>query len=401
MYPIRFLTREEAEHFIKKLSVYPSVVELFTNKLDLLPIYIPQVTFVQGNIIKQEALSVGMDAALPKGMIDASVKKGPILIIGDRRRIKKLIEKLKCQPYGIKQIAEQIEEMVGTLPARHFAIPSAGVRFDCNNPVVMGILNVTPDSFSDGGKFNRVDSAVRHAEEMVEEGADIIDIGGESTRPGAQPVSAEEEIERVIPVIREVKKRLNTIISIDTYKAEVAKAAIEEGADIINDVSAARSREMEELILTRKLPVILMHMKGRPRDMQKDPRYDDVVDEIYTFLKERVDFFADNGLPREQMAIDPGIGFGKTLNHNLTILNHLDSFSTIGTPILIGPSRKSFIGMILDLPVEERLEGTISSVVWSYLKGACIFRVHDVKANKRALDVARAIKFSFEGEAGN
>ncbi len=395
MYTIHFLTLEEAEEFLKeRINVFPGVVPLFRDKIDLRVIYIPSVNYVQGNIIKQEALASDIDAAIPQGMIDATRESGPVLIIGDLHRIKRLIAKLKLQPYGLKKIAESLEELIEKEPLK-FRIPAKGIEFDCRNPVIMGILNVTPDSFSDGGKYNTLERALSRVEEMIRDGADIIDVGGESTRPGASPVDVNEELKRTIPIIEEIRKRFEIPISIDTSKPEVAKRALEAGADIINDVTAAREPEMEKLIIETKSPVVLMHMQGEPRTMQRNPHYEDVIGEIYGFLKERVNFFVRNGLNYDQIAIDPGIGFGKTLQHNLTIFNHLDSFLSIGSPVLIGPSRKSFIGMILDVPVEEREEGTVASVIWSYMKGACIFRVHDVKENKRALEVAKAIKFSF------
>ena len=402
MYPVKFLTRDEAEEILKKIKVYPRVVEYFSNKLDLIPIYISSLTFVQANIIKQEAISVDIDAAIPHGMIDATTKRGDILLIGDRHRLRKLVPKLKCQPYGLKKIGKEIEKIVETFPAKSFKIRKREKIFDCRGPVIMGILNVTPDSFSDGGRYSSVEKAIAKAEKMIEEGADIIDVGGESTRPGAEPVTIKEEIKRVVPVIKEIRKRWEIPISIDTSKPEVAKITVEEGADIINEITAAKDPEMENFIIENKIPIVLMHMLGEPRTMQKNPEYKDLIGEIYQFLEERVNFFLRNGMEKETIAIDPGIGFGKTVEHNLMILNHLDSFLYIGTPLLIGPSRKSFIGITLNLPVEERVEGTIASVVWSYMKGACIFRVHDIKENLRALKLASAIKNSFShGELKN
>jgi len=257
----------------------------------------------------------------------------------------------------------------------------------------MGILNVTPDSFSDGGRYLKPADALAQAEKMAEEGADIIDIGGESTRPFAQPVSVEEEIKRVIPVIRMVRKKIKIPISIDTYKSEVARAALEEGADIINDISALRmDSRMGALVASRKVPVVLMHMQGTPRDMQKNPRYRNVISDIRDFLRERIERAREYGIKEERIIIDPGIGFGKTVRHNLQIIRNLKEFKKLGRPLLVGPSRKSFIGKILNLEVRDRLEGTAAAVALCVWNGADIIRVHDVREMKRVSDITWAIK---------
>ena len=260
-------------------------------------------------------------------------------------------------------------------------------------PLVMGILNVTPDSFYDGGMYKEIYSALKKVEYMMEKGADIIDIGGESTRPYSDPVSVEEEMERVIPVVKAVREKFpEAVISVDTYKAEVAKKALELGAHIINDVSAARfDPKMVDVLRDYQPIVIIMHMKGTPKDMQNDPVYSDVVAEVKSFLKERKDFLVKIGVPESNVIVDPGIGFGKRLHHNLLLIKHLSQFTEIA-PVLIGPSRKSFIGEILSLPPAERLEGTLSSVAIAVYNGARIVRVHDVREAKRAVLVAKAIR---------
>jgi dihydropteroate synthase len=255
---------------------------------------------------------------------------------------------------------------------------------------VMGILNVTPDSFSDGGRFFNADAAIEHARKMVKDGADIIDVGGESTRPGSQSITAEEELKRVLPVIKEVSK-MDVIVSIDSYKPEVAFKAVEAGALMLNDVYALRSRGMAEFAASQSIPVVLMHMQGSPKNMQENPQYKDVVDEINQFFGERISFAVDNGIRRENIILDPGIGFGKKLEHNLEIIRRLGEFKKHGCPLMVGPSRKSFIGQILDLPSSERLEGTLAAVSACVLNGADIVRVHDVKEAVRAVKVADAI----------
>ncbi|RKY72877.1 MAG: dihydropteroate synthase [Candidatus Latescibacterota bacterium] len=267
-----------------------------------------------------------------------------------------------------------------------------GRKLPLDRALIMGVLNVTPDSFSDGGLFLRTEDAVRRAEEMAQEGADIIDIGGESSRPGAEPVPLEEELRRVIPVVREVARRLSVPISIDTYKAEVARRALEEGASIVNDISALRfDPDMAEVVARRRAPVVLMHMKGTPRDMQRNPYYEDVLGEVEGFLKERKEAAVGMGIPEENIILDPGIGFGKRVQDNLQLLKNLDRLVALGSPVLVGTSRKSFIGAVLDLPVEERLEGTLATLVLAVAKGAKILRVHDVRPAVRVVRMAEAV----------
>jgi len=257
---------------------------------------------------------------------------------------------------------------------------------------IMGVINVTPDSFSDGGHYFAKDDAIKKGLHLVEEGSDIIDIGGESTRPGSGPIPVEEEIRRTIPVITALRERTDVLISIDTTKSEVAKAALEAGADIINDISALRfDSRMAFLAAQEDVPVILMHMKGTPQTMQVNPTYEDVLLEIKAFLKESIDKARASGIKKEKIIIDPGIGFGKRLQDNLTLINNLHVLEELDQPILIGVSRKSFIGTILGLPPQERLEGSIASAILSILHGANILRVHDVASIKRAVRVAEAI----------
>lgn len=256
---------------------------------------------------------------------------------------------------------------------------------------IMGILNVTPDSFSDGGKYFDCEKAVNHALGMIRDGADIIDIGGESSRPGSKPLGGEEELKRVVPVIEAISKSSDIPISIDTMKSEVAEKALRAGASIVNDISGLTyDKRMAEVIAHNRATVVIMHMKGTPTDMQENPRYEDVVGEVKSFLLQQSAVAKENGV--NQIIIDPGIGFGKNLKHNLTLLRNIDQFLDLGYPVLIGPSRKSFIGTLLDLPVSERLEGTSAAVATSIIGGASIVRVHDVKEMKRVAVVTDAMK---------
>ena len=257
----------------------------------------------------------------------------------------------------------------------------------------MGVLNVTPDSFSDGGKFNLLNLALKHVNSMLEHGADIIDIGGESTKPGSDPVSVDEELNRVIPVVIEVKKRSNNaLISVDTYKSVVAKEAIEAGADIINDISGlAYDKDMAPLLAKNDVPVVLMHIQGKPKTMQDNISYNDLIDDIKQYFERRCDYALKSGIKKNNIILDPGIGFGKTFNNNFKLLKNLKEFKGMAYPLLIGPSRKAFIGDVLNLPPDERLEGTIATVVAGILNGANIVRVHDVKEIKRAVVVTENI----------
>ena len=259
---------------------------------------------------------------------------------------------------------------------------------------IMGILNVTPDSFSDGGRYFNHSSAIKKALQMVDDGADIIDIGGESTRPGSDPVPSEEELRRTIPVIEMLSKEINIPISIDTYKSDIARRALEAGASMVNDISGLRfDPEMAGTVAEYKVPVVLMHIKGTPKNMQQNPGYNALIPEILEYLREGITIAGEAGIPEDVIIIDPGIGFAKTFEHNLEIINNLNKFKSLGKPVLIGPSRKAFIGKILgNVTTEERLEGTAAAVAISIMNGANIVRVHDVKEMARVAKVADAIK---------
>ena len=257
----------------------------------------------------------------------------------------------------------------------------------------MGVLNVTPDSFSDGGQFNEINSAILHVDKMLKNGADIIDIGGESTKPGSEPVSANEESKRIVPVIKSIKNEYkDVLISVDTYKSSVAKKAIEAGADFVNDISGLTfDDEMVSLLAQRNIPVVIMHINGKPKTMQKNILYSDLVSDIKRFFNKQCNHAINSGIKESNIMIDPGIGFGKTFDHNFTLLKRLKEFEDLGFPILIGPSRKAFIGDVLNLPPNERVEGTIATIVAGILNGANIIRVHDVKEIKRATIVTEKI----------
>jgi dihydropteroate synthase len=264
-------------------------------------------------------------------------------------------------------------------------------QLDLSRPHVMGIVNVTPDSFSDGGKYESTEKAVEHALQLVLDGADILDIGGESTRPGAAPVSLEEELKRVVPVIEKLSKITGVPISVDTYKPEVMRAAIAAGADIVNDVRALQEPGALEIVGKSKVGVCLMHMQGMPQTMQVNPQYDDVVAEVKTFLSERLSAANKAGIASDRIVLDPGFGFGKRTEHNIALLQNLQSIAELGRPLLVGLSRKSVLGQIVGGDEYVRLHASIAASVISAMKGARIVRVHDVKATADALKVVAAV----------
>ncbi len=288
-----------------------------------------------------------------------------------------------------KQILVKTEDIKRVIPL------SPGRQLNLSRPLVMGILNITPDSFSDGGRYYTVDKAVERALQMEAEGADIIDIGGESSRPGSEPVSVKEESERVLPVLKVLKNHVKIPVSVDTYKAVVARQALDEGAEIINDISALRfDPAMAPLVAERKVPVILMHMLGTPRDMQKNPSYRDCVAEISQFFTERIAFAVKMGIDKSKIILDPGIGFGKRLMDNIEIIAKFKEFKKLSRPLMVGVSRKSFIGMLNpdgSFP-DRRLGGSIAAAVAVVLNGADIIRVHDVAETVEALKVIQAVK---------
>ena len=261
-----------------------------------------------------------------------------------------------------------------------------------SHTLIMGILNMTPDSFSDGGQFKSHDKAIDHAVKMIKEGANIIDIGGESTRPGAKAVQLEEELMRIIPIIEAIRLKSDCLISIDTYKSKVAEAALDAGADMVNDISGLTfDHNMASLVAERNVPVIIMHIKGKPGDMQKNPNYDNLIKEIKAFFEVQIAIAKRARIDSGNIILDPGIGFGKRLEDNFEIIRELGQISTMGYPVLLGPSRKSFIGFTLDLPVEERIEGTLASITAGVINGARIVRVHDIRATRRTLTITEKI----------
>jgi len=407
---------------MRDIGVAPEGISIMAPKGLFRVIRLERVPLKAAILIKEEMLSKGGEAAVSDRVASLSTDSTDVLLMGTVAVLRRAAEGLARQPFGLREISREILDVLDLDPdldlglnlnlnlnhddaagapgaagpevrARRRVLRLRGHALELGRKTyIMGIVNVTPDSFSDGGQHATVDEAVCHAKRLVDEGADIIDIGGESTRPGADPVPLEEEIRRVIPVVERLAGELAVPISVDTYKAEVAEAAVAAGAHMINDISALRLDErLGEVIARAGVPVVLMHMKGVPRNMQENPRYDSVIGEILGFLRDAVARAQSCGIRRENIVIDPGIGFGKTAAHNLEILRRLGEFRSLGLPLLVGTSRKSFIGKVLNLPVDQRAEGTAATVALAVASGADIVRVHDVRYMARVARMADAI----------
>lgn len=341
----------------------------------------------QANILKQEMLSKGGDAAVARGTIDASVETTDVLLMGTEKQFRAVIKKLRLQPFGLARLAGRLEEVLANLRGRRPRV------LDCRGrklplgerTLVMGILNVTPDSFSDGGRFYDPGVAVAHARRMEAEGADIIDLGGESTRPGHTPVSLEEELDRVLPVLQALVREVNLPVSIDTTKAEVARRALEAGAHIVNDQWALRADpEMTSVVAGYGAPLVMMHN-------QDGTSYRDLMGDMVQYFEESIEIALAAGVQRENIIIDPGIGFGKTVEQNIEAMRRLRELDCLGLPVLLGTSRKSMIGKTLDLPPDQRVEGTGATVTLGIVNGVDIVRVHDVREMVRVVRMTDAM----------
>lgn len=397
-YRIRTLdikTKQDSLVEFTKIGAQRTGCHIMGNKFFNLALKVKGIDCRAANILKQEMLSRGGDVVTARHTLYGAGDKTDVIIFGTKRNIKSLIEKIKIQPFGLKNLSAELGSFINRLSEVESkkVLKLGNKEFSLEEVLVMGVLNITPDSFYDGGHYFEKDKALKRIEEIVKEGAHIIDVGGMSTRPGSLPVSLDEEINRTIPIIAHIAKNYDILISIDTYRAEVARRAIDAGAHIVNDISGlAFDENMAKIASESGVSVVIMHIKGTPKNMQDNPVYEDVVDEIYDYLYDRANKVVEAGVGRDKIMVDPGIGFGKTVEHNLIILNKLSEFKSLGYPILVGTSRKSFIGKLLDLPPEERLEGSLSAAVYSVINGANIVRVHDVKETLRAVKIANTIR---------
>ena len=346
------------------------------------------------NILKQQMLSLGGDAAVSKNTFALKGGKTDIILMGTEKQLSALDEKLRNQPFQLPTLSQEVRQVISSYQRRNFTLdfPSGPVSLN-GGTLIMGILNLTPDSFAGDGIYHEPDRAVDYALKMIEEGADIIDVGGESTRPAFAPLSVEEELGRVIPVLKRLRKETPVPISIDTYKPEVARESLELGVDMVNDISGLRhSPQMVQLLTRYRVPVVLMHIPTDVPHMHQYPGYQNLLSEVVSGLRKALQRATDTGVSPERVIIDPGIGFGKKAEDNLVLLKNLSVLKSLGRPILVGCSRKSFVGKVLNLPVEERLEGTMAAVAVAVLKGAHIVRVHDPGPIKRLVQMLDALQ---------
>ena len=392
---------------MEKIGANPEGIEIMAPKGILRAIKLEGVGYAAANILKQEMLSQGAEAAIAGDIYLGKRERTDVLLLGTLRHYRRLIPKLRAQPLpSLVAIADEIEEALARYEGRTLGSMEIGGRlFEWGKRTyVMGILNVTPDSFSGDGLMaagDFVGAALALAERFVEEGADILDVGGESTRPGSAPIPAEEELRRVMPVVERLAREFDVPISIDTYKAEVARRALDAGAHMVNDVWGLRmDPELAGLVAERGVPVVVMHNRSRPKDAVQEERlggryvgveYEDLMADIIRELRGSVQIALDAGVAWEKIIVDPGLGFGKTVEQNLEIMDRLGELKVLGRPILVDTSRKSFIGYTLDLPPEERLEGTAATVALCIARGADIVRVHDVKEMVRVARMTDAI----------
>ena len=383
---------------MERIGVDPRGIEIMEDKFEHFVVKLYGLTFRQAAIIKQEMLARGADAAVSWQVCSwaqsNSEEEYEVMLGGTLRQLRQLVTKLKQQPFKLAEVAQRLEEALGNYRNNQPKLTIGDAYYDLSErTLIMGIINLTPDSFSkDGlhGGQHAVDAAIEQAQRMIEAGADILDIGAESTRPGGTAVSEEEEAARLFPVLKELVRAVKVPISIDTYKPAIAEKALEIGATIINDIWGLRSpydpeHRMAKVAGEAKATVVLMHN-------QSQPEYKWLMSEVIDSISESIEIALKHGVELEKTIIDPGIGFAKNYEDNLKILQNLNELKVLGRPILLGTSRKSVIGLTLNLPVEERLEGTIATVVWGVAQGARIVRVHDVQAVSRAIKMCDAIR---------
>lgn len=383
----------EARTELERIGADPQGIDLMAPKLVHRVVRVEDVPLKAALVLKQEMLSLGGEAAVNRGVAGLSVQETDVILAGTLRQMRLLGEKLRQQPFGLARLAGELGEALEhweqgqkSFKARDVSLPLGEKTY------ILGILNVTPNSFSDGGKHLDPGEAVEAAKAMVDQGADIIDVGAESTHPGVEPVPAEEEWRRLEPVLSRLVKEIKTPISVDTYKAAVAARALDMGAQIINDVSGLQADpRMAQTVGRAGGSVIIMHWKGDPRVMQDNPTYTSLMDEIIAYLEHGIELAQEAGIKPDSIIVDPGIGFGKTVEHNLEIMRRQRELKILGCPVLMATSRKGFIGKVLNLPVDQRVEGTGATVAVAIANGADFVRVHDVLPARRVADMADSI----------
>ncbi len=376
-HPLDIVSAGDLKRHLGELDLSPEEVEKLTDTFLYCTIKLEGVDTRAAAIMKSSLETLGGGIAMNRGALDFTVRETDVILTGSRRTLQLLAARLRGEPYGLDAMSADILACTAS-GTRVMSWGSRTLDFT-HKTYVMGILNCTPDSFYPASRAATIKDAMKSAREMIGAGVDIVDVGGESTRPGSEPVPEEEEIRRVIPVIQALRAESDVLVSVDTRKKEVADRALDAGADIINDISGLRhNEELARLVARRKVPVILMHMRGTPKTMQKNPYYKNTISEILRELQQAVAAAIGAGIGPEMIIVDPGIGFGKRMQDNLRIIRELASLKSLAFPILVGLSRKGFIGEILDRPVEKRLIGTITANTLAVLNGANIIRVHDV-----------------------
>ncbi len=388
-----FNTTQDAKKAFEEVGCDEAGIEIMKEKACFSALELKDISLRAAIILKQEMMALGAEVVVSRDVMTLKPEKTGVILLGTQKQYTKLWQKLAQQPFGCKEIALLLKEYLECRKQEQTSEWKIGDKvLSFEKPIIMGIVNITPDSFSDGGRFLNAQAAIEHAKKLVAQGADILDLGAESTKPGSDQVTEEEELRRLLPVLDALLKdeQIKIPISIDTYKPKVAEECLKQGAHILNDITGMQNPKMREIAAQYHVPVIIMHMQGSPKTMQQNPQYKDVVAEIIDFLEQQISVCKAEGIT--QIMCDPGIGFGKSIEHNLEILKRLKEFEILNAPLLIGTSRKSFIGKTVGGDADDRLEGTIASNVIAMMNGASIFRVHDVKECKRALDLVSAIK---------
>lgn len=383
---------EEAATVLKDIGCDELGIKIMQHKAVFKTVKIENIRSKAANLLKQTFLAKGADVALARGCADLSVEHTDVLVMGTIQQYKRAIPQLRMQPWGLKAIADKLESLVLTsshkLPFRLYEWSDRSLQIDENHSLVMGILNVTPDSFSDGGKYNNLDAAIRHVETMQAEGADIIDIGAESTRPygGNEKITSDQELARLLPLLEAVLSHCSVPVSIDTYKASVAEEALRRGAHIINDIWGLQyDQAMAKVVAKYNAPIVVMH------NQQEIAYSSDIMQDICDFLQKSIQIGIENKINSDNIIVDPGIGFAKNFDHNIQIMRNIERLQNLHCPVLLGASRKRFIGEVLDLPPAERAEGTAATAALGKMKGVQIHRVHDVKVVKRLLKMLDAM----------
>ncbi len=375
------------------IGVDPSGILRMIGKAAQRNILLHRVSCGAANILKQEMLSLGGDAAVARGTVCCDVPHSDVMLMGTSRQLYALSKRLAAQPFGLREMGQQLVTVLERHGRTSHQLLGKGATLDLSRPCVMGILNATPDSFHDGGTCADLDALLRRAAEQVRGGADLLDVGGESTRPGAPQISQDVELERILPLVEALRREFDLPVSIDTSKAEVARLSLECGAAFVNDISGLTfDPHMAEVVAKGEAGVFIMHTPARPEVMQKHTSYTDLMTEVVESLKTSVAWAQEAGVASDAIALDPGIGFGKNLSGNLTLIQRLQEITDLGYPVLLGTSRKGFIGHVLKQPQpSQRLAGSLATIVLGLAHGARIFRVHDVEPSRQALDMAWAV----------